>query len=76
MTAVDRAAALLRLLVAAADDGGQCPGDADLAERLDCNEEQVGDAFAFLEAAGLIRWHRVVTIAAPVEPSASTRQAA
>lgn len=62
MTGLERATALLALLKDAACSGAPCPADSDLTERLDCTEEQVCDAFAFLSAAGFIECQRVVSI--------------
>lgn len=65
-TAVQRSGRLFALLRQAAENGEPCPTDAALAESLGCTEEQVCDGFAFLEAAGMIECHRVITIRAAV----------
>lgn len=65
--AMDRACALFGELRRVASNGGDCPADAEMARRLECTEEELCDAYAFLVAAGMIDCQRVVTIIAAQE---------
>ncbi len=63
---INRACALFGRLRELEQSGMPCPADQILAEQLACSEEQLCDAFAFLLAAGLIDWHRIVAIRPPI----------
>lgn len=60
--ATSRAWTLFAFLRELAASEAPCPSDHALAEQFACTEEQICDAFAFLLAAGMIEWRRIVTI--------------